>query len=129
MLFPGDLPEVPEVLARQIIAHAVSVAPCLDYLPEVGESDRTDELRERALAILNQIARYAFKRGDSLVKGQRVGPAAVDYGHVGSYFSDADVSGLRAICQALNGGARFPDVPVGSFPVSGIVARVWPEGE
>lgn len=129
MLFPGDLPTVPEDLARQIIAHAVSVAPCLDNLPERGESARLDELRERALSILSQIAKFAFKRGDSLVKGQRVGPAAVDYGDVGSYFSAADMSALRAICNSLNGGASFAGVPVGSFPPSGIVSRVWPEVE
>lgn len=131
MLKPSDLPGVPEDLARAVISYAVLVAPCLDSLPddETATEDQK-EYRERALAILRRIAKSAGKRGDVLVKGQAIGPARVDYGLIGTYFSGMDEDALRGVCAALNGApGAAPGLPVGRFPRHGIVSQVWPESE
>lgn len=128
MLMPTDLDGVPADLARAVISYAVTVAPCLDSLPDPAHAtDSEKEYRSRALAILARIAKAAKKRGDAMVKSQRIGPAAVDYGDVGTYFSSMDEAALRGICAALNGRGRPADIPVGSFPKHGIVSDVWPE--
>jgi len=129
MLKAADLPNIDSDLARALIAHAVSEAPCLDQLPAAGGADEDlAEYRERALSVLRQVAKAAAKRGDLLVRSQRVGSAGVDYGRIGTAFSDDHMSALLAICTALC-GAGPAEIPRGSFPRPGLVTGVWPESE
>lgn len=129
MLKAEDLSGVPEDLALALIAFAVSEAPCLDRLPAEDDPDEDRvELRKRALAVLRQVAKGAAKRGDLLVRGQRVGSAGVDYGSVGTAFGDDHLTSLRAICARLCGGGPV-GMPAGRFPRPGLVGGVWPELE
>ena len=117
MLEADDLYGVESDLALRIIAAALSIAPRLDTLPE-GRN------REMAIAILKGIAGEAGPRGSRHVKGQRIGPAGVDYADVKSWFFDDDRNSLRALC----GMTSAAPTPIGYFPKPGIVSRIWPEG-
>ena len=116
MIDSTDLPECDEVLALRIIAVARFIAPCLDSLP-AGSS------RNSAIAILKGIAADAASRGSRMVKGQRMGPASVEYTSTDSWFSPDDRAVLRSLC----GDAAPSGMPIGQFPKGGILTRVWPE--
>jgi hypothetical protein len=110
-----DLEGVDETLALRVIATARSIAPCLHTL-EGGD-------RATAIAILRGVAAEAKSRGARHVKGQSVGPARVDYGTSESWFFADDRASLRALCSA----SSAPGGPIGSFPTSSLVSRLWPE--
>jgi hypothetical protein len=110
-----DLAGVDETLALRVIATARSIAPCLQTL----EGDD----RDTAIAILRGVAAEAKRRGARHVKGQSVGPARVDYGAAESWFFPDDRAPLRALC----GGSAPTGGPIGSFPTSSLVSRLWPE--
>lgn len=112
----SDLTGVEDRLARRILAVARTIAP-LETL-EKG-SDSWDE----AIAVLLGVADEARARGSRLVKSQRVGTASVDYSAAESWFSSDDRAALRALC----GGPASQPGPVGSFPASRLVTRLWPE--
>ncbi|TDW31019.1 hypothetical protein EDD25_2807 [Cryobacterium psychrophilum] len=116
MIVSTDLTGVDELLAQRIIAVAVSIAPCLDSLPD-GSG------RSSAVAILRGIAADVADRGSRMVKSQRMGPASVEYTSTDSWFSADDRSALRSLCGAV----AQPGMPVGQFPKSGLVNRLWPE--
>lgn len=129
MLKADDLPGISEDLALALIAYAVTEAPCLDRLPAEDSGDEElVEYRKRALAVLHRVARAAAKRGDLLVRSQRVGSAGVDYGAVGTAFGEDHLAALRGICASLC-SAKPTSLPVGSFPRPGIVTGLWPETE
>ncbi|MBF4625544.1 hypothetical protein [Clavibacter sp. VKM Ac-2872] len=115
MIGKTDLTGVDEKLALRVIATALSIAPCLHTL----EGDD----RETAIAILSGVAAEAKSRGARHVKGQSVGPARVDYGASESWFFADDRASLRALCSA----SASPGGPIGSFPTSSLVSRLWPE--
>lgn len=117
MITPNHL-GVDEDLARRIIVLARSIAPCIDSFAEDSEDFKN------AAAILRGVAAEVMARGSRSVQSQRVGPAQVTYVVTGSSFSDDDRAALRALCAS----ATLPGLPVGSFPESGTVGRVWPEG-
>lgn len=126
MLKAADLNGVPDDLALEVIAQAVTVAPCLDKLPDADAEGDLAEYRKRALAVLRRVAGYAHRRGDTLVRSQRVGSAGVDYGMVGTAFSPDAISALQGICRMLC-ASPVGNGPVGSFPKPGVVHGVWPE--
>ena len=128
MLKATDIPGVDEDLARALIAFAVSQASCLDKLPAEDNEDLA-EYRKRALSVLGRVARAAAKRGDLLVRSQRVGSAGVDYGLIGTAFGADDLAALQGVCASLCGSNAFGGTPQGSFPAPGLVAGVWPEAE
>jgi hypothetical protein len=110
-----DLTGVDEMLALRVIATARSIAPCLHLL----EGDD----RATAIAILRGVAAEAKSRGARHVKDQSVGPARVGYGASESWFFPDDRASLRALCSA----SPSPTGPIGSFPTSSLVSRLWPE--
>lgn len=115
---PTDLLPVTEDPARQVLAIARSIAPCLQTL--AGEDRLT------AIAILKAVGSVGASRGSPLVKSQRVGAAAVEYVVDGSWFSTDQRAGLRALCTATEteSGAH----PLGDFPdFPRVVSRMFPE--
>jgi hypothetical protein len=112
-----DLPGIDETTALRVIAHARSIAPCLDSLD--------GELKKSAVAVLTGVAREAVGRGSRAVKRQNVGPAGIEYVPAASWFTDDDRSALRAMCSVVAGPT--PGLPVGRFPKAGLLSRVWPE--
>lgn len=126
MLKPSDLDGVPVDLARAVISHAVTIAPCLDHLDPDATGDM-GEWRERALAVLRVVAQTAARRGDPTVRTQRVGAAFVEY-HVASHFTDDARATLEHICGVLC-KRGVSGAPVGVFPRPGLVTGVWPEVE
>lgn len=116
MIEPSDLPGVDSTLALRIIGQARATAPCIMTMPD--GNDRTT-----VIAILQGVATVAAQRGSLLIKAQRVGPAAVDYRDVSSYFSEDDRNTLRALCATPSTSRD----PIGSFPQPGITSRMWPE--
>lgn len=114
MIAAEDITGVDATLARRVIVHARSIAPCLESLD--------GDMKKDAVALLTGVAAEAAARGARHVRAQRIGPASVDYGPASSWFTDDDRRALRALCGAAAGG-----LPLGSFPRPGIIGRLWPE--
>lgn len=106
-----------EDLAREILVIARDIAPCLSTLADDSEEQKD------ALAILRRVYKDIAGRGNRLVKSQRIGPAAVDYGNVESAFDGQPRRGLRALCGTTAGAG----LSRGSFPSGRPLARLWPE--
>lgn len=115
MITISDLTGVEQQLALRILAVARTIAP-LDTLE--------GSARDEAIAILRGVADEARGRGSRLVKSQRIGTASVDYSAAESWFSTDDRAALRALVGAVDSGAGLP---VGQFPTSRLVGRLWPE--
>lgn len=107
---------VSEDLGRRILVVARSIAPCLNTLEGEDQKD--------AIAILKGVAGEAKGRGSRHVANERIGPAAVTWREVKSWFAADDINGLRALC-----GADAPaPLPLGSFPKpSRVVSRLFPD--
>lgn len=116
MITVSDLAGVENQLALRILAVARTIAP-LDTL-------EADSARDEAIAILRGVADEARARGSRLVKSQRAGTASVDYSAAESWFSADDRAALRALCGGSSGSSSGP---VGQFPTSRLVGRLWPE--
>lgn len=116
MITPTDIGG-DEDRARRVIVHARSIAPCIDSFPDGSED------KKNAVAILKGVLAELPTAGRARVKGQRVGPASVEYFDVASAFSADDRAALRALCGAASRGG----LPLGSFPQERPVARLWPE--
>lgn len=113
-----DLTGVDQTTALRVLGIARSIAPCLQSLPTGPE-------RDSAIGILIGVGLAAAQLPKRGIKGQRVGPAGVDYFLVESWFSDDDRAGLRALCGAV---VPAPSLPIGQFPQpSRVVSRMWPE--
>lgn len=106
-----------EDLAREVLAEARSIAPCIFSLDETSEEWMT------AVAILKRVCADVAARGSRMVRSQRIGSASVDYAIVRSAFDGSPSRGLRALCGAGAGGA----LPRGSFPKERPISRLWPE--
>lgn len=117
MITPGDLGG-DEDLARRVLVLARSIAPCINDLSSGSESWKD------AVAILRGVLANVITRGATSVESQRIGPAQVKYVVSASSFSTDDRASLRALCPTVPSG-----LPLGSFPPSGVIGRVWPEGE
>ncbi len=102
---PDDLDGIDPDLARRVFAAARSIAP--------GITSLTGEDRETAVAILKAVAKVGMSRSDLGIANQRTADSSVAYRDVGSWFSDMDRDGLRAICADATAAARGP---IGSFP-------------
>lgn len=114
---PTDLGGDADV-ARQVLALARSIAPCIQSLPDGDD-------RDSAISILKAVAGVGQARGSQLVKSQAIGPARVEYVD-GSWFSADHRAALRVLCSAVE--TQPAGHPEGSFPpVSKIVSRMWPE--
>ena len=113
MIDKSDLTGVDENLALRVLAAARSIAPCLQSL--------TGDDRDTAIGILVGVATEAKARGDRHVKGQSIGPARVEYGAADSWFYPDDRAALRVLCSAPTASG-----PVGHFPTSSLVAKLWP---
>lgn len=116
---PTDLLPVTEDTARQVLAIARSIAPCLQDLP-IGED------RLNAIAILKAVGQAGAARGSALIKSQRIASAAVEYIVDGSWFSTDQRAGLRALCSPTESDSAGH--PLGDFPdFSRVVSRMFPE--
>lgn len=104
-------------LGRRILVRARLIAPCIDSLPDGSDA------RENAIAILRGVAAEAAQRAPRNLVSDRVGPMQQTYRDVGSYFSADDRASLRSLC----GAAATPAPPLGSFPRSDFITRLWPE--
>lgn len=100
-----------------VLAYAATVAPCLDTL--------TDFKRDQAVAILKRVAADLPAAGTSRVSQQSRNGTSVSLREVREAISADNRAALRALC----GGPSVGDtaVPVGSFPVGGMVESLWPE--
>lgn len=112
-----DLISMDEDLAREVLAEARAIAPCIFSLAENTEEWLT------AVSILKRVCTDVAARGSRMVRSQRIGSAAVDYATVRSAFDGSPSRGLRALCNA--GAGR--GLPRGSFPTERPVGRLWPE--
>jgi len=119
-----DLTGIDTDLALRVLGIARSFAPGIDLIGSDGEAAGNRD-RLTAIAILKGVAVEARSRGSRLVKGQRIGPAGVDYRDAGSWFSDEDKDALRALASA--GAAASTGGPVGYFPKPGRIGQLWPE--
>lgn len=106
-----------EDLAREVLAEARAIAPCIFSLDEATEEWKT------AVSILKRVCTDVAARGSRLVRSQRIGSASVDYATVRSAFDGSPSRGLRALCNAGAGAA----LPRGSFPQERPIGRLWPE--
>ncbi|WP_156145881.1 hypothetical protein [Microbacterium sp. MEJ108Y] len=107
-----------EDLAREVLVVARDIAPC------IFSFDADSEDRANAISILKRVFKSAAARGSHLVKGQRIGSAAVDYSDIQSAFEGQPTRALRALCNASRTTAGHS---AASFPAGGIVAQLWPE--
>ena len=113
---PDDIEGVDEDLARRVIVHARSIAPCLDSL--------SGDARQNAIAILKGVAADAPAAGHGRLKSLSRNGTSMTF-DLGSVFT-ADVrTSLKSLCAATSRGG----LPVGSFPEARPLAKVWPEGE
>ena len=111
-----------EDLARRVILHARTIAPCIDTLEDVADDD-APKPKSDAIAILKAAAAVGAARGSHLVKSQRLNAAAVEYSDVSSWFSAEDRAALRHLCGASSAGH-----PIGDFPAPArAISRIWPE--
>ena len=117
MIIHTDIPGVGEDVARRITVAARSIAPCIDSFPDGSEEQKN------AIAILRGVAAEAPTPGSRRVRAQRIGSASVDYWNADTWMPE-DRSALRSLCSAAPSGGN----PLGSFPVSRPIDRVWPEG-
>jgi len=115
VITPTDIPGVEEDVARRIIVAARSIAPCIDSLDGEPKKD--------AIAILRGVAAEAPATGSRRVRSQRIGSASVDYWNADTWMPE-DRSALRSLCAAVPAGG----MPVGSFPLTRPIERIWPEG-
>jgi hypothetical protein len=110
-----------EDLAREVLVVGHSIAPCLASFTDGSEEQKNGiSILKR---VYRDIAGVDAQRGSRMVKSQRIGPAAVDYGGVTSAFEGDPTRALRALCAS--GSARA--LPVGSFPAERPLGRTWPE--
>lgn len=117
MIGPTDLTGVDETLARRVLLHARSIAPCLNNLPDGDD-------RDGAIAVLRGVAAEATARGSRQIKGQRIGSASVDYTGVDSWFSVDDKAALRSLCSVGTPGPT----PIGEFPKPArVISSMWPD--
>lgn len=107
-----------EDLAREVLVMGLSIAPCLSSFADGSEEQKN------GAAILKRVYKALAARGSLLIKGQRIGPAAVDYAAVSSAFDGQPRAALRALCGASVKSAA----PRGSFPTDRPISRIWPEG-
>lgn len=113
---PEDI-STDEDLAREVLAEARAIAPCIFSFDEASEEWKT------AVSILKRVSADVAARGSRMVRSQRIGSAAVDYATVRSAFDGSPSRGLRALCNAGAGAA----LPRGSFPRERPISRLWPE--
>jgi len=106
-----------EDLAREVLIVARDIAPCISSFVDDSEEQKD------ALAILRRVYTDIAARGSRFIKGQRMGPAAVDYADVQSAFDGQPSRALRSLCSApVAAGA-----PRGSFPLERPIAKIWRE--
>ena len=115
-IMPNDV-STDEDLAREVLAEARSIAPCIFSFDDTSEEWKT------AVSILKRVCADVAARGSRMVRSQRIGSASVDYATVRSAFDGSPSRGLRALCNAPAGIA----LPRGSFPQERPISRVWPE--
>ncbi len=106
-----------EDLAREVLAEARSIAPCIFTLDETSEEWKT------AVSILKRIYADVEDRGSRMVKSERIGSAGVDYADVVSAFDGSRTRALRSLC----GSTVASGLPVGSFPLERPISRLWPD--
>lgn len=112
-----DMVGADEDLAREVLVVARDIAPCISSLVDDSEEQKD------ALAILRRVYKETAARGSRLIKGQRIGSAAVDYADIKSAFDGQPRRALRSLCSTATGGGA----PRGSFPLERPIARIWPE--
>lgn len=118
MITPNDITGADENVARRLLVAARSIAPCISSFPD-GSEEKKD-----AIAILLGVLADTPSAGSRRVKNQRIGSAAVEYWNADTWTPE-DRSALRSLCSAASSGGS----PLGSFPTSRPLERVWPEGE
>ena len=106
-----------EDLAREVLIVARDIAPCISSLVD-GSEEQKD-----ALAVLRRVYKDIAARGSRFIKGQRIGPAAVDYADIESAFDGQPRRALRSLCSAAPAGGA----PRGSFPLERPIAKIWRE--
>lgn len=106
-----------EDLAREVLIVARDIAPCISSLAD-GSEEQKD-----ALAVLRRVYKDIAARGSRFIKGQRIGPAAVDYADIHSAFDGQPGRALRALCTTPSAAGA----PRGSFPLERPIAKIWRE--
>lgn len=106
-----------EQLGRRVLARARVIAPCLDSLDKESEDGRT------AIAILKGVIAELPAPGQSRLRTMSRNGTSVSVEAISSAFQGDPEISLRALC----GGGGSPGLPVGSFPQSPVLGRLWPE--
>jgi hypothetical protein len=110
-----------EDLAREVLILARDIAPCLDSFADESEPQKN------VIAILRRVYKEITDRGSRFVKGQRIGPASIEYAAIASAFDGHPRRALQALCAAESEEASRTALPLGSFPLERPVGRIWPE--
>jgi hypothetical protein len=113
-----DLAPLPSDTALRILAYANTIAP-LDSIPE------EDDKKATAVAILRAAAAELPKAGSRRTRSMSRNGTSMSFDSIASTFSSEDRTALRALARV----ADVPGLPVGSFPVVGVIGRIWREGE
>lgn len=110
---------VDEDLGRRILVRARTIAPRLDTLDLVADSERYKD----AVAILRGVAADVADRGSAQVSSESIGPARVTYRDIDSAF-DRDT---RESLRSLFDDTEEVGLPEASFPVDRLFTRLWPD--
>ncbi len=108
-----------ENLARRILVRARDIAPCIDTFTK--DSERWKD----AVAILKGVIEELPAPGEARVKSMSRNGTSITVEMIRSAFDVHDApASLRSLCGSSSTGGHS----VGSFPVTRVFDRVWPEG-
>lgn len=109
-----------EDLGRRVLVRARIIAPCLDSFEDGSEE------KLNAIAILKGVIAELPDPGASRTKTlSRNGTSITLDTAIRSAFDGDPTTSLRSLC----GASSAPGLPMGSFPVTLALGRVWPEGD
>lgn len=109
-----------EDTARRILALAASIAPCITDFPDESEDQLT------AIAILKGAIAELPPAGGARTRSMSRNGTSISYDTAATALSADARDSLSTLCGSTS--TREGALPVGSFPVEPVVARLWPEG-
>lgn len=113
-----DISPADEDLGRRVLMHVRVIAPCVLTLSPADEDGKN------AIAILRRVVTEAAGLPSRNLASLGVGPMRETYREIESCFTSQDERSLQALCSSSSGS---PGLPLGSFPSSTALKRLWPE--
>lgn len=109
-----------ENLARRVLVRARVIAPCvLDFDPDSDEGQNAIAI---LMGVIAEIPAAGSRRTKSIARNGT--SMSLETAISSAFDGDATIS-LRSLC----GAERPRALPLGSFPATSPIGRVWPEGE